>query len=464
MIEFLKMCAYEEKEIDSERPRVQKAFDRLGITSEDIGNAMERLAMYYDMELLGVRKIFGIYLRDLVNVVLIKDEGRKKIIHTCMAPGSEILGSAIMSYSDDIGLINPNFTFMVIMGCVFGKFVPILQAAEKQWLRRGIVSHCGMVKTRLGILSLNLIPRPDLTVTTGFTCETSPKTNELIQELYGIPAYYIDTCQDREAGEYPAAGRATDLAAKSMRKLGRSIMEQTGFEITDDMLWETLDKRSLFGQAMDKVIGLIRKSDPLPFKSTHLNILNVLPAIPFKKSELSDAVDALNILHSELLERTRKGIGATKKGAPRVMVVLPNHHSDPRLEYLANQTGIAIVASDFEFSSGQDTSGAGVRNPNDPYDVIVQHLHGSLAQPLYGRISIIIKACKELNINGVLNHYHVGCRYVAGDAMTIKSAVMKGLGIPVLTLEWENFDPRVYNHEEYKSKLETFKLMMKAAN
>jgi hypothetical protein len=352
MIEFLKMCGYDEHEVESEKPRVRKAFTRLGITDEDIKHAMERLTRYYDMELQGVRKLIGIYLKELVNIILMRDEGRKKIIHACMAPGSEVLGSAIMSYSSETGLINPNFIFMVIMGGVFGKFVPILEAAEKQWLRSGVVSHCGMVKTRLGILSLNLIPMPDLTVTTGFTCETSPKTNELIQELYGIPAYYIDCCQDREFAEYPDAARSTDLAAKSMRRLSKRIMEQTGFEITDDMLREILSERKAFGQAMERVIGLIRHSDPLPISSTHLNILNVLGSIPFKKKELSDAVDALNTLHDELLDRTGKGVGATKKGAPRVLVVLPNHHSDPRLEYLANQTGIAIVASDFEFSSG----------------------------------------------------------------------------------------------------------------
>lgn len=460
MNELLKMCAYDAQEIESQSHRVKKAFTRLGITDRDIRHAAERLALYYDMELMGVRKLFGIYLKDLVNIVLMRDEGRKKIIHTCMAPGAEILGSAIMSHSNEIGLINPNFSFMVIIGCMFGKFVPILKAAEKQWLRSGVVSHCGMVKARLGILSLDLIPRPDLTITTGFTCETSPKTNELIQELYQIPAYYIDTCQDREAAEYPDASRSTGLAAKNMRALGRIILEQTGFEITDDMLHETLEARKAFGQAMERVIGLIRESDPLPLASTHLNILNVFPSIPFKKKDLSGAIDALNTLYDELFERVEKGIGVIKKGAPRVLSVLPNHHSDPRLEYLANQTGLAIVASDFEFSSGQDTSGAGVQDPRDPYDLIVQHLHGSLAQPLYGRISIILKACRDLNINGVLNHYHLGCRYVAGDAMTIKDSVTKELNIPVLTFEWENFDPRAYNHDQYKSKLEMFRDMM----
>jgi benzoyl-CoA reductase/2-hydroxyglutaryl-CoA dehydratase subunit BcrC/BadD/HgdB len=60
-----------------------------------------------------------------------------------------------------------------------------------------------------------------------------------------------------------------------------------------------------------------------------------------------------------------------------------------------------------------------------------------------------------------LNHYHVGCRSVAGDAFIIKDEITKKLGIPVLSLEWENFDPRVYHHEQYKTRLELFKSMIR---
>ena len=90
----------------------------------------------------------------------------------------------------------------------------------------------------------------------------------------------------------------------------------------------------------------------------------------------------------------------------------------------------------------------------------MSHMHGSLAQNLGGRIPIILDACKSLRIDGVLDHFHIGCRGVAGDAMAIKDALVKDLDMPVFMFEWENFDPRVYNHEEYKSKLEIFKSMM----
>jgi benzoyl-CoA reductase/2-hydroxyglutaryl-CoA dehydratase subunit BcrC/BadD/HgdB len=65
-----------------------------------------------------------------------------------------------------------------------------------------------------------------------------------------------------------------------------------------------------------------------------------------------------------------------------------------------------------------------------------------------------------MHIDGMLERYHVGCRTVVGDSIVIQNAVQKELGIPVLLLEWENFDPRVYKHEEYKRRLEDFKAMM----
>ena len=51
-------------------------------------------------------------------------------------------------------------------------------------------------------------------------------------------------------------------------------------------------------------------------------------------------------------------------------------------------------------------------------------------------------------------------RTIAGDAMVIREAVKNELGIPVLVQDWENYDPRVFNYKEYRSKLELFKLLM----
>jgi benzoyl-CoA reductase/2-hydroxyglutaryl-CoA dehydratase subunit BcrC/BadD/HgdB len=304
-----------------------------------------------------------------------------------------------------------------------------------------------------------MVPKPDLTITTGFACDTSPRTNELLEELYGIPACYVDTCQDRELSEYPNAQRATTFAAKSMRAAARRIEQETGFQITDQMLWKVLEARRPLDLSLGRLNDLIQRGDPLPIASSHLSILSVLGSISFCGPELEEVIDAVDTLYDELLDRSRRGVGATPKGAPRVLAIFPHHHTDPRWEHLANEMGVAIVACDFQGTPqrGADTT---VVDPNDPYEVVVQHLNGVFTQPLGGRVATVLDMCRRLKVDGVLDHYHLGCRYVVGDTMILRDAILRELGIPVLMVEWDNFDPRSFNREQYEAKLETFTSMM----
>lgn len=100
--------------------------------------------------------------------------------------------------------------------------------------------------------------------------------------------------------------------------------------------------------------------------------------------------------------------------------------------------------------------------PKDPYELIGQVMHTSLTQSLSARIAIIIEVCKRLNIDGVLGRFHAGCRIGAADALIIKDAITRQLGIPALLLEWEGFDTRIYNEEQYRKRLELFKETLKS--
>ncbi|NLO27142.1 MAG: 2-hydroxyacyl-CoA dehydratase [Actinobacteria bacterium] len=465
MRELLELCGYEPHEIDTESARVGKALGMVGITDEDLPRGKARISTYFDVELSGVRKILGALLKDFTDVVLLREREGVKVAFSFMAPGCQVLGSTMMANHDNVAWVNANYTILIVVSSMFDKGAGLMEAAEKLWLRTGGVAHCGNVKCALGSLALNMVPKPDLAVTSGFLCDTGAKTIGLIQDWFGIPGYYVDCWQDRELREFPYAKRTTSFFAKSLRTLAEDVGKQFGIEITDEMLWRNLSARKKYSQAKERVHELMRHSDPIPMSSTHLHLLFALDEIVLKGDETASLTVALDTLADELLERVNQGIGATPKGAPRVLGVLPTHHSDPRWEHVANEAGIAIAASDFEFSSSQGHDGAGVLDPNDPYDLIGQHLHSAAQQTLGGRLAIVLDACRRLHLDGVLNHYHVGCRYVAGDALPIKNVVTKELGIPVLTFEWDNFDPRSYNHEQYRANLETFLGMMgKEAN
>jgi benzoyl-CoA reductase/2-hydroxyglutaryl-CoA dehydratase subunit BcrC/BadD/HgdB len=456
MIELLKLCGFDPPEIESELPRVEKAFNKLGITAEDIERGKQRLTRYYDVELKGVRKVFRLIVRELVNVLLVRDEGEKKVIYGFMAPGMDLLGTALVSNSGEVSPINQSWAFLIVVGCIFGKIEPMLEEAEKQWLKAGMVAHCGNIKTLLGPIALGLYPKPDLLVTSGFLCEASPKTLDLFHELYDIPVWYIDACQDREFGEYPEPSRRiAGLAAKSLKRLVERIQGIVGFEITNDMLIEVQDAKGKLDKALGRIRGLAESSAPLPLSPAHENVFMCLDMLTLNIDGITEAIDALNTLYEELQERVAKGLGVVEKDAPRVLATLPMGQTDPRLEYLACEVGIAIVATDTSLEVPlKETSG-------DPYIKFgLASQSGSMHLPIGRRIPLIIEGCKKLKVDGVLDRFHVGCRSVAGDAILIESALKKELGIPVLLLEWENFDPRVYKHEEFKRRLEIFKTMM----
>jgi benzoyl-CoA reductase/2-hydroxyglutaryl-CoA dehydratase subunit BcrC/BadD/HgdB len=462
MIELLKLCGFEVNEIESELPRVKEVLNRIGITREDIERGKQRLNHYYDMDLQGVRKIFRVYLKELLDSVLAREEGKKKILWGGVGPGFEVIGVAIVSQSKEVCVVYPDHLCRTVLGLIFGKFAPILEAAEGKWLKGGKVAHCAEVKTRLGLLALGLFPKPDLMITSGCICDTNPKTHDLAQEIYGIPSYYYETCRDAESGNPYELKRAVELGARGLRRLTERLQEVVGFEITDDMIWEAMHARSKLSDAVGRVRDLVESSDPLPLSATHDVLVHYLGRRIMSVEELQkEPLDAVNTLYGELQERVNKGMGVVKKGAPRILALTPNSPSGPELEHLVGEMGMALVAAESSLYLPDGRRRPDMGELLDPYERMWSYLYGSTAASLRDRIGILLGACKRLHIDGVLGRYHVGCRTVAGDALIIKSAIEKELGLPVLLLEWEAFDPRVYNHEQYKKRFEVFKTMLR---
>jgi benzoyl-CoA reductase/2-hydroxyglutaryl-CoA dehydratase subunit BcrC/BadD/HgdB len=458
MIEFLRLCGYRESELESELPRVEKTFKKLGITVGDIEQGKQRLSRYYDIELEGVRKALRLCLRELAGTTLAREEGKEKIVGGFMAPGFEVIGSLLTSFSGKISASHYSFIHQVVLSSIFDKMTPVLQAAEKRWLKAGAAAHCGNLKTITGLISLELVPKPDLMVTSGFLCEAAPKTVNMMHEVYNIPVYYYGTCQDRESDKYSdATKRSVDFASKSMRKLIDRLEEVTGFEITDNMVKEVLHAREAIDSAIRKIRDLVESSDPLPLSMNNDVFLTCMHELTLSLDTLPEVLDALNTIYEELQERVRKGVGVVEKGTPRVLTLLPPNAADPRLESLMYDLGIAPVTSDYHFNAPFSGTVEG------PYaKMILRSQLTSMATVVSEKIPVIIDGLKKLKVVGVLGRYNVGCRIVAADILLVKEAIEKLAGIPVMLLELDSFDPRFFNEQEYRRRLEVFKTMMKA--
>jgi benzoyl-CoA reductase/2-hydroxyglutaryl-CoA dehydratase subunit BcrC/BadD/HgdB len=451
MQELLELCGFEQDELPLFLPRIEKAIIKYNITPEDIENGKQRLNQYFDVSLKSIRKMLRFCVVEFVNCILSKEEG-KTFISGIMIPGLDSVSSVLATQSNKVIFAQQNAAFLVV-GCIFNKLVPVLEAAEMKWLKSGVVSHCANLKTLLGLYVTGLMPEPDLVISSGFLCDTAPKTLDLLHEIYGIPVYCYDTCQDRELREYSEASKRTvALAAKSLKKLVERIQDLVGFELKDDVLREGLAARSKLNIANAELRHILENSDPVPLSFTNDILINIFNSLTFSFDDLQEAASVINALCEELRERMNNGWGEERRGAPRLLAVLPCHYSDPGLEYLVEQMGMSIVSTD-NFTLPYFP-------PQDLYEEMSVHLYTSLGLGLPTRIPLIIEGCKKLRIDGVINRYHVGCRTVTGDAIVLDKALKQKLGIPVLTFEWENFDPRIYNHEQYTEKLKILKTMI----
>ncbi len=457
MIELIRMCGYKEQEIQADLPRIEKAFHKLGITAADIERAKQRLRKYYDIELKGVQKILRLCMQEMVNWTLAREEGKKKFIYGFMVTGLfDTIGSALTSKSREVYVGNLCPLFQLILGSIFGKIVPVLEAAEQRWLKAGAVAHCGNVKTLVGLITLDMIPRPDLLVNSGVLCETAPKTLDLLHELYGINTYCYDTCQDRDIRDYTEeTKRAADLLLKSSLRLIRMIEETAGFKITDDMVREADEARRKVGEAINNLQNLVESSDPLVISANHQGLWMQLLFLALSVDRLPEATAAINTLYEELKERIDKEVGVVEKGAPRIVAILPSHYTDPSLDYMVGEMGMALIATDMLFPSSDLVD---IKNTYEKLsaDGVQTSLHNSLTR----RVASIIDGCKNLKVDGVINRFHIGCRTVTADSLMIKNAITEELGLPVLMVERDDFDPRVCNREQYKNKLEVFKTIL----
>ena len=137
---FLNLCGFDREDIESEVPRMEKAFTILGIGDEDVERAKARIQKYIDVELLGMRKVVGIWIKELVDMVLAKEEG-KSVIYVSYPPIPQIVAALALT-ADDIYCASPDIVLSNSLNLIFDMINPVLETAEQNGLAPGTAFCC----------------------------------------------------------------------------------------------------------------------------------------------------------------------------------------------------------------------------------------------------------------------------------------------------------------------------------
>ena len=461
--ELLELCGFEGDEIDREEPRIDRVFQILELVPDDVKRAESWVSENHDVELRGVRRLLRVWLMELVDMVLAKEEGKQTVYYgfPSITGPTTAMKAAANEASVALFCANPEAILCHTLGQIFNRLTPVLESAEANGLPPGH-GLCSLPQIRTGALASGIIPIPDLATGSSYYCDVGSKAEELLHERYGYRTIYVDGSMDSRWGDYPLTPpeRAGYLGAQLNRLLG-TIKESMGVEVTDDA-WDKarFEARPLRG-ALDR-LGQLMMTDPLPISAVEVSLARTLATATTGRA-VTEGAEAVSVLCDEVEKRVESGIGLVEKGAPRVFLFLASF-SDPTVVHMMENAGLAVTGMPF---AGSARPSSPQEQPPKNFPTLAEMraasaLRDGIYHSSFGLARRMEQAVAYSKADGFIWGYQFSCRPIAMGSHFVKQWVEEHTGVPTLSLEMDIYDSRNYNSATLRTKVEAFAEMLRA--
>ena len=452
--QLLRLCGFEADELDLVLPRAAETFTRLDLGQDDIRVAIDWVSQNHDVELRGARKLLRVWLNELFNLVLAREDNKQIVYYGFPTLGG--LGMAIAQASKQVLCASPEVILCHTLGQIFNKLSPVLEAGEENGLPPGH-SLCTLQTIRVGALSKGIIPVPDIVLNSSFYCDMGAKTGGLLEYRYGLPNIIIDGSMDSDWGEFPAySPERIAFLGGQLNKGIKQLEDILGITVTPEA-WNSgiSASRTLFG-TVGELTRLINV-DPQPISVVSLGLARFL-ATGCASGGLEEANEAAKILVQEVNDRVAQGIGVVPKGSPRVMM-FATHFSDPSVTHMIENAGLAIPVMFMNaplrmepFETTYETMG----EKQAELEMKVGLFHST-----YALLKRWAEVTEDTDVDGGIWGYQFNCRPGALPSHLLKKWAEAETGVPILLLEMDFYDSRQYSAHNLQSRVETFADMLR---
>lgn len=456
--DLLNLCDFTQDELILQRPRIQRAFGKTGVSEADIITGAERISRYFDLNIQGIRRCIGIFLTMFADLVLAGEEGRKKIIYSEW-PLPVVIMDAIWRADPENLVAMPGMACNVVLGQFLGKLAPVTEAGEQLGQPAG-QSHCPLYQTHLGAIASKIAPVPDMEVVAAYTCEPPTAAMQVLNEVYNVPFISIDGCVDGSWGQWPQPSekqieymsRQIELGLNkiSAQLLGREITEEIQKSVIKDRIEATIHYQTM--------LELLARSDPQPISQVDACLVFWLINMPLLPGLMKKTTEAIGMICRETRERAEAGRGILPAGAPRVYISFVTA-TDPEVMKLFEESGLSIPCT---FMCWQPSIAKYRTNYTKFSDKIAATLQKTgLYCSTWGFIRQTLQYPRDLKIDGAIICYSTSCRLYTIPPLMMKKSLQKEFeNFPVLLLEGEVYDNRNYSAAQIRTRVETFAQLM----
>lgn len=316
---------------------------------------------------------------------------------------------------------------------------------ENEWL---LPITCGFPKTLVGAVASKKYPTIDLVIMGGHPCDPMTAASHVIPKMIDAPVFYSDVA--RRSDE-----RSLEYTAAELKRMISFLEEHTGNKLDLDRLREVAEESNK-GEEFYIEAGELRKNVPCPQYGSVLTMIALVRRFtlgaPFATSYFKEVLD-------DTTERVKSGNGAMPEEKIRVLFY-DLGHTWARLTYdwMEKEWGAVVV---MDLNSYQPVSYIDTSSYDSILRGLAEKIFNHTMERPFGRAFI------DTYINEfvrVYQDYKADCALILGHNMDRNRGVWRSFlrelcrdkGIPLLTMDYDSFDPRGSNEDAIRYNIEQF--------
>jgi len=452
---FLKLVGFEESEIPEYLPEWAKASEILGLKTEDIKFAtQEWIPTYFDVKLMGVRKLLGSLVKELIDLTKTNEYKKKgvKIIYGIMPAITHNYYALKATAPDRVYVSFPDYLITVTMNSLFHKLNPYLEEAERSGIPYGC-RHCALNKTRYSARKLGVIPSPDVNWIWGFVCDEGPKTDEFIELYHDATwnSYVTRIPHDQALGtEEDEVVERVEYLASQLKDGFEFIQKVTGIRVKDEKLTEVIGIWQTYYKKLGQLNRLLA-SDPQPLSGLICSFFSMPLSVPFNTG-LAQVESALDITIKEIKHRIANKEGIMPEGAPKLMVhIMPI--TLPWIPKMFEQNGVGLTFGEVSAPSKKQLTPPRFK---DPYMAAAETwLKRSSTVNTGYRAKIMCEKLETYGVDGMVFGFFDFDRWIGSDHRLLARMVEEKTKLPVFYIEGDIWDDRDYSPEALRTRIES---------
>ncbi|MBU3914266.1 2-hydroxyacyl-CoA dehydratase family protein [bacterium] len=319
---------------------------------------------------------------------------------------------------------------------------------------------CGYLRNIVGYINgpisdkdspLGGLPEPDLILSPNGGCIPVMKIFHALERRF--PSAKVLRSDLPQTAIEDIQAHHLEYAVNEMNKLIDFLTETTGRKLDYDRLREVVILSDQACALWDEIMTY-RKYIPSPFSAAEMGIMFVMVT----RQGTQIAVDFLTSVLKEIKERAAGGIGVIENEKIRLFWDnIPLWYNMGIFNYFEKMNGV-VVAETYSaaWSLRLDTK--------NPIEALA--MKSLQSYPLVSCVSIkkrkemVLKACRDYAIDGVILHRNKSCIPITLGQMDIKTELEETLGIPSVIIDADHMDERNFSTAQFQTRADAFMEML----